>query len=68
MAQHEIVVGNIGSVYGGTSQKKAQKTYAEYCEQSQSNYGRAAGENVTWLVDHNIYKEMLGTLEEEEGE
>lgn len=43
----EVIVGNIGSVYLGNSEKRANETFDEYRDQSIGNYGRAAGEEVT---------------------
>ena len=48
--KYEIIVGNIGTITSET-QEEAQKTYAEYVQQSRSGYGRAAGEQVILLVD-----------------
>lgn len=58
----QIIVGNIGTVYTGTDPAKAAQDYKEYKEQSQGNVGRAAGENVTWMVDGEIHSEFVGEL------
>jgi len=42
-----VVVGNIGTVYSGTSQSEAIRKYGEYVAQSKSGRGRAGGEDVT---------------------
>lgn len=57
---HEVVVGNIGTVYSGTSKLDALAKYKEYVSQSKANYGRAAGESVTLFTDNEIAKEYLG--------
>lgn len=44
---YTVHVGNIGETYRGTSEEEARATYAEYCEQSRTHYGRAAAEPVT---------------------
>jgi hypothetical protein len=49
--RYEVVVGNIGTVYSGSNERQAQKDYVEYVEQSKTNYGRAAGESVTFFKD-----------------
>lgn len=54
---HQIIVGNVGTVYQGTSQKNAYETYQEYVEQSKSKLGRAGDEEVTWMRDDDIYLE-----------
>jgi len=54
---HSIIVGNIGNVLDTTSHKEAQKAFTEYKDQSASDYGRAAGEPVTWLKDGEIFRE-----------
>ncbi len=65
---NEIIVGNIGSVYYGSDDKIAQEKYIEYVSQSKSNYGRAGGEDVTWLQKRSygqeweIHKEFIGQL------
>ena len=61
---HEIIVGNIGCVYYGPDAAEAEKHFEEYRDQSERNYGRAAGENVTWFENNEIRQEYRGTLEE----
>ena len=66
---NEIHVSNIGTVYRGTDDKIAAETYHEYVNQSTTNYGRAAGEDVTWFVSKShkdgcgveIFQEHFGT-------
>jgi hypothetical protein len=57
MKRHEIIVGNIGKVYDGNDGEEARKNFVHYRELSQNSNGRASGENVTWLVDGEVYKE-----------
>lgn len=59
---HEIIVGNIGTVYSGYDKRQAQETYNEYVRQSDANIGRAAGETVIWFNQHLIHKEHYGSL------
>jgi hypothetical protein len=63
---HEVVVGNIGTVYSGTSRETAGEAFQTYAEQSETNYGRVAGETVTWLDNGEIVKEHVGRLEQAE--
>jgi hypothetical protein len=58
----EVIVGNIGTVYDGASRKDANTTFNVYVELSQRQTGRAAGENVTMLIDGDIVKEFDGKL------
>lgn len=62
--RHEIIVGNVGTVYSGTDKKEARRVYDEYVEQSQGNYGRAAGESVTWMREDELFLEHRGTVED----
>jgi len=62
---NEIIVGNIGTVYRGNLLKEAMQTYGEYKKQSIANYGRAAGESVTWFKNGEIYREHIGTQDQE---
>ena len=62
MPVHTIVVGNIGTVYEGESDRDARLTFNIYIDHSQSNRGRCAGEDVTWLRDGDIVSEFIGTL------
>ncbi len=61
----EVVVGNIGTVYSGNNFMQASAKYSSYLKDSESGYGRAAGENVTLLHDGEIRMEHVGTLERE---
>lgn len=58
---HQIIVGNIGTVYDGNDRKKAEETFDGYCRLSQDGYGRAAYETVTWMRNGEIFKEFTGT-------
>ena len=62
--RYEVIVGNIGTVYDGGSRRLADKNYAEYVQQSKSDYGRAAGESVTLMKDDDIAKEYVGTVDQ----
>jgi hypothetical protein len=66
MRKHEIIVGNVGTVYDGDSAGQASKTYREYVQMSKDDCGRVAGESVTWTKDGDIYKEYVGSVGAEE--
>jgi len=51
---YEVVVGNVGRVYNGTSKREADKVYHDYCKMSRSGYGRAGGEEVGLFVDGEL--------------
>lgn len=59
---NQVIVGNIGTVYSGSNNKEAARVYKEYISQSKSNYGRAGGEDVTWMKNGEPHKEFTGTL------
>lgn len=60
--RHEwsVVVGNVGTVYHGTSEQAARDDYAEYVHISRRGCGRAAGESVTLLRDGEPVQEYDG--------
>ncbi len=61
---HEIVVGNVGSVYYGTDIRSAGKAFRSYVEISKaSDTGSAGGESVVWFADGEIKKEHTGSLD-----
>ena len=57
MAQYKVIVGNVGTVYTGSSKMKALEIYGEYVEQSASHYGRSGGEEVTLMADGEPIRE-----------
>jgi len=57
--KHEIIVGNIGTVYSGDRANEARIEFEAYSENARNGYGRAAGEDVTWFKGGEIYKEAL---------
>ena len=61
---HEIIVGNIGTVYRGHCTEQARNTFNHYVEQSEQFAGRAAGESVTWLEDNEEREHYAGNIEE----
>lgn len=61
--KHEVIVGNIGTVYSGANPVKAAIAYGVYKRKSLAGDGRAASESVTWMRDGHIKKEHLGPLD-----
>lgn len=55
---YEVLVGNVGNVYSGSSEAEAREVFGEYARQSTTRCGRAAGERVTLLVDGEILSEL----------
>jgi hypothetical protein len=55
---HHVIVGNIGTVYSGSSAFEARKAFLEYRRISLSGTGRAAHEPVTWLEDEIVREEL----------
>lgn len=62
--RYQVIVGNIGTVYAGPSKRKANAAFKEYVELSRQNYGRAAGESVTYFDDEEVIDEYYGTNQE----
>lgn len=63
MKTYSVHVGNIGTVYSGPNKSEAFKHFAEYVSQSKTNYGRAAGETVCLMLDGQIQREHVGTID-----
>jgi hypothetical protein len=57
MAAHEVYVSNIGCVCRTESRAEANKAFVDAVVDVKQNCGRAAGEDVTWFIDQEIYKE-----------
>jgi len=55
---HEIIVGNIGTVYSGSDAAEAEAKFDAYMVLSQQGYGRAGNEPVTWMRDGEIHAEL----------
>lgn len=62
MSMYEVVVGNIGRVCETTSPIEARRVYGIYKKQSQSEVGRAGGEDVTIFKDGEPDLEFIGSL------
>ena len=58
----EVIVGNIGTVYSGTSLKQALVDFSEYKTQSKNEYGRAAGEDVFLMHNNETKFEFYGSI------
>ena len=65
--KYEVIAGNIGRVYSGTSRRAALKAFTTYANDSANDYGRVAGESVTLLANDDILREYIGTIDREEG-
>ena len=68
ITEHEVIVGNIGSVYCGEDEAEAKRTFDSYVTDSKANYGRAAGEDVTMMTAGEPVAEYFGTLGAQESE
>jgi hypothetical protein len=69
MPRYEVIVGNIGSVYHGESEKDADEMFESYAQASRETGGaRCFGEDVTLFVDGEIEREPAGHLREECGD
>ena len=61
-----VIVGNVGTVYHGGNEEKANEIFNEYERQSETDRGRAGGENVTLLENGEIRREHFGSRLSEE--
>ena len=66
MANYEVIVGNIGTVYSGTNERDALFNARIYVDQSKSNRGRAAGQSVTIMRDGEIFHTYTGTVDRDD--
>ena len=57
---YEVLVGNIGKVWEGSSPLKAMQTFTKYSELSEAGYGRCANEGVTLWKNGEIIAELEG--------
>ncbi len=55
---HEVIVGNIGTVYSGDKAIEASAKFDTYVADSKSGVGRAGDEPVTWMRDGEIHQEF----------
>lgn len=63
---YEVIVGNIGTVYSGTSKSDTTREWLTYVDQSKSGTGRAGNEPVTMFCDGEIVKEYVPSETEEQ--
>ncbi len=62
----EVIVGNVGSVYYGTSRYHADGVFDDYVMTSKDcPSARCAGESVTMIQDGEIIREHVGTVDTE---
>lgn len=59
MNKFEVIVGNIGSVYGGNNYMQAMAKFSMYVKQSKDGYGRGGNEPVTLMRNGEIRCEYL---------
>jgi len=53
--KYQVIVGNIGTVYDGNNKKVAKRTFKIYQAQSEMEFGRASGEDVSyWEHDEPV--------------
>ena len=64
MDRFQVLVGNIGQVYAGDDWREATRIYGEYKRQSENEFGRAAGEDVTLMRDGAPHWEHIGSASE----
>ena len=55
--QYEVIVGNLGTVYQGSSKVIAEQEFEDYVKLSKEGYGRAGHEEVTLTIDGEPAKE-----------
>jgi hypothetical protein len=60
MTYYEVIVGNIGRVYQGSSPTIAYRTFDSYRDKSRNGEGRAAEEPVTLFADGDLRLEYEG--------
>jgi hypothetical protein len=63
LRHHMVVVGNIGTVVDSKERGAytvARKAFEEYRQMSKDDYGRAAGEDVTWFMEGEPYYTYYG--------
>lgn len=54
MANFELTVGNVGTVYTGRNKREASRLFRHYQELSESDTGRAGKETVILFADNEI--------------
>ena len=64
--KYEVIVGNIGTVYLGSSLMEANAAWGEYKRQAKANYGRAAGESVAFFENGELTREFIGSVDTEQ--
>lgn len=60
---YEVLVGNLGVVYGGDSKPFAVSVFEEYVKASKYCIGRSCGEDVTLFEEGEPIREYKGTLD-----
>ena len=70
MKTYQVIVRNVGTIYSGSNEFEACRTYDEAVASSKLNCGRDAGEPVTLVMESpilgtEILREYAGTLADE---
>lgn len=60
MREYQVIVGNIGIVYRGTSEFEACEIFDQYAFLSAQATGRASGEDVALMMGDQILRELIG--------
>lgn len=55
----EVIVGNVGTVHSGDSEREALLIFNTYVDRSKSGHGRCGNEEVTMMEDGDIAKQYL---------
>jgi hypothetical protein len=63
--EYEVVVGNVGTVYSGTSRTEALLRFVSYAYQSQQGVGRASAEHIALMCNDEIIDEFNAAKREE---
>ena len=61
---YEVIVGNIGMVYGGSSKMESEIHFDHYKTLSVDGVGRASGESISLWTDSEPILEHEGTNED----
>lgn len=56
----QVIVDNVGTVYDGTDETVARKSYNDYVTISKAGHGRAGGKNVSLFDDSDVVEEHRG--------
>ena len=57
--KYEVRVGNLGTVYAGTSINRAKESFCQYRDFSRARVGKAANQSVSLLADGKVVQVWL---------